>query len=81
MDISNSNNSKLSDLAKAIKNQQRIPAPYNVSKSVPASATSTINGVVIPKGAVPVMESRHLSCDSKDKKPKGSHVVKYSRSW
>lgn len=68
--------SKLSDLAKAIQNQERISAPSNVSKSVPVSAT--INGAVIPNGAVPVTESAHLVCDSADNMPEGSRILSHS---
>lgn len=67
----------ISDLAKAIQNNERISAPSDVSKSVPSSAT--INGVVIPKGAVPMMEGTRFVCDSADSMPEGSRILRHSQ--
>lgn len=61
---------QMSDLAKAILNKERI---------TPTTSTSPIDGVVVPKGSVPIQESARGKCDSAQKIPEGASHVNFSK--
>lgn len=68
---------QISDLAKAILAGDRITP----TTGVPQSGSSTVNGTVIPKGAVPITEGAQIIWSTAENQsiPQGGKTVNFSK--